>query len=81
MQVIEYNYLQRILINYLHKIKEKIFLLQGGYIMNKQKSKLSHDLAKKMLIEGESFETIMETTHLRLKDLKRIQRNEIDPHF
>lgn len=49
--------------------------------MNKQKSKLSHDLAKKMIIEGESFDTIMETTHLRLKDLKRIQKNEINPHF
>ena len=42
--------------------------------MNKQKTKLSHDLAKKMIIEGESFDTIMETTHLRLKDLKRIQK-------
>ena len=49
--------------------------------MNKQKSKLSHELAKKMLIEGESLDTIMETTHLRLKDLKRIQKNEIDTHF
>lgn len=66
---------------YLHKIREKIFHSIGGYLMNKQKSKLSHNLAKKMIIEGESFDTIMETTHLRLKDLKRIQRNEIDPHF
>ena len=66
---------------YLHKIREKILHSIGGYTMNKQKSKLSHDLAKKMIIDGESFDTIMETTHLRLKDLKRIQRNEIDPHF
>ncbi|WP_428817747.1 hypothetical protein ACQR2L_07050 [Clostridium butyricum] len=49
--------------------------------MNKVKSKQSHDLAKKMIIEGESFHSIMEATNLRLKDLKRIQQNEIDPHF
>ena len=66
---------------YLYIIKEKIFQSITGYTMNKQKSKLSHDLAKKMIIEGEAFDTIMQTTHLRLKDLKRIQRNEIDPHF
>lgn len=41
----------------------------------------SHDIAKKMIIEGKSFDSIMETTHLRLKDLKRIQREEIDPKF
>ena len=29
-----------------------------------------------MMIDGESFETIMEETHLRLKDLKRIQHEE-----
>ena len=34
-----------------------------------------------MIIDGESWEKIMETTHLRLKDLKRIQRDEIDPKF
>lgn len=51
------------------------------FIMNKVKSKQSHDLAKKMIIEGESFNSIMEATNLRLKDLKRIQQNEIDPHF
>lgn len=49
--------------------------------MNEKQNNSAHDLAKKMLIEGESFDNIMETTHLRLKDLKRIQRNEIDPHF
>ena len=37
--------------------------------------------AKEMIIAGESFEKIMDETHLRLKDLKRIQREEIDPHF
>lgn len=49
--------------------------------MNKLKSKQSHDLAKKMIIEGESFDKIMAATSLRLKDIKRIQRNEIDTHF
>ena len=34
-----------------------------------------HEQAKQMIIDGESFDTIMEKTHLRLKDLKRIQRN------
>lgn len=39
------------------------------------------EVAKQMMIEGESWQRIMDTTHLRLKDLKRIQREEIDPHF
>lgn len=39
------------------------------------------EVAKQMMIEGESWQKIMDTTHLRLKDLKRIQRDEIDPHF
>jgi len=43
--------------------------------------KAVYEEAKQMIINGESFDTIMEKTHLRLKDLKRIQRNEIDPHF
>ena len=51
------------------------------YNMNKLKDKQSHDLAKKMIIEGESFDDIIAATSLRLKDLKRIQRNEIDTHF
>lgn len=51
------------------------------YKMNKLKDKQSHDLAKKMIIEGESFDDIMAATSLRLKDLKRIQKNEIDTHF
>jgi len=41
----------------------------------------AHDIAKKMIIDGESFDVIMEKTHLRLKDLRRIQINEIDPKF
>lgn len=49
--------------------------------MSNEVNSSSHDIAKKMIIEGESFDAIMETTHLRLKDLKRIQREEIDPKF
>lgn len=40
-----------------------------------------HDLAKQMIIDGESFDVIMEKTHLRLKDIKKIRRKEIDTHF
>ena len=52
--------------------------------MNNMSNKINqsaHDMAKQMIIDGESFDTIMEKTNLRLKDLKRIQKNEIDPHF
>ena len=49
--------------------------------MSNEINSSSHDVAKKMILEGETFDTIMETTHLRLKDLKRIQREEIDPKF
>lgn len=49
--------------------------------MKKLDTLLSRDVAQKMIIDGESWEKIMETTHLRLKDLKRIQRDEIDPKF
>ena len=41
---------------------------------------LKKTVAKKMIIDGEPWEKIMDETHLRLKDLKRIQRDEIDPH-
>lgn len=37
--------------------------------------------AKKMLRHGDSFDKIMDETHLRLKDLKRIQRTEINPYY
>lgn len=36
--------------------------------------------AKQMILDGQSFDSIMEKTKLRLKDLKRIQR-EINKHF
>jgi len=49
--------------------------------MNDEENNSVHDMAKKMIIEGETFDAIMEKTHLRLKDLKRIQRDEIDPKF
>ena len=49
--------------------------------MNNEEKSPVHDIAKKMIIDGETFDTIMEKTHLRLKDLKRIQRDEIDPKF
>ncbi|MEG0295845.1 MAG: hypothetical protein RR620_03935 [Clostridium sp.] len=41
----------------------------------------AHTKAKQMIIDGESFEKIIDETHLRLKDLKRIQRDEINNHF
>lgn len=44
-------------------------------------NKSTHDMAKQMIIDGETFEKIMDKTHLRLKDLKRIQREEISNHF
>lgn len=49
--------------------------------MKKLDTLLNRDVAKKMIIDGESWEKIIETTHLRLKDLKRIQRDEISPKF
>lgn len=38
-------------------------------------------IAKEMLIAGESYDTIMSATNLRLKDIKRIQKEEINTHF
>ncbi|WP_459479699.1 hypothetical protein [Clostridium saccharoperbutylacetonicum] len=49
--------------------------------MNTEENSSLHDKAKKMMIDGESWDSIMEKTHLRLKDLRRIQINEIDPKF
>jgi len=34
-----------------------------------------------MLIDGESYDKIMDETHLRLKDIKRIEREEVSSHF
>lgn len=49
--------------------------------MKKIDKLLTRDVAKRMIVDGESWDKIIETTHLRLKDLKRIQRDEIDPKF
>ncbi|MBL4932335.1 MULTISPECIES: hypothetical protein [Clostridium] len=49
--------------------------------MLNEKEKELYKIAKEKIIAGESWDKIMEETHLRLKDLKRIQRDEIDPHF
>lgn len=49
--------------------------------MDSIENKSSHDIAKQMIIDGESFTKIMSLTNLRLKDLKRIQREEINTHF
>ena len=49
--------------------------------MSNEENNSAHDIAKKMIIDGESFDTIMEKTHLRLKDIRRIQIEEIDPKF
>jgi len=49
--------------------------------MSVEENDSAHDVAKNMIIAGESFDIIMEKTHLRLKDLRRIQIDEIDPHF
>lgn len=49
--------------------------------MKKLDIALANTIAKKMIIDGEPWEDIMSETHLRLKDLKRIQRDEINPHF
>lgn len=37
--------------------------------------------AKKMIMNGDSFDNIIKKTNLRLKDLKRIQREDINPKF
>lgn len=49
--------------------------------MSNEENNSSHDVAKKMIIEGKTFDTIMDATHLRLKDIKKIQREEIDTKF
>jgi DNA-directed RNA polymerase subunit H (RpoH/RPB5) len=49
--------------------------------MNRESQQDAFKVAKKMMIDGEDWDKIMQETRLRLKDLKRIQQNEIDPHF
>ena len=50
-------------------------------MMKKLDTLLSRDVAKRMIIDGEPWDKIIDTTHLRLKDLKRIHRDEIDSKF
>ena len=49
--------------------------------MDEQEKNVLNSRAKKMIIDGEHFSTIREKTHLRLKDLRKIQRDEINPKF
>lgn len=37
--------------------------------------------AVKMLRRGDTYSKIKEQTHLRFKDIKRIQRTDINPYF
>ena len=63
----------------MHKIKLKH--KKGDDIVADIKTASSRDRAKEMMIAGESWDKIMKETSLRLKDLKRIQRDEITSHF
>lgn len=49
--------------------------------MNRQEKNEKYKMAKQMLIDGKDWNLIMQETGLRLKDLKRVQREEINPHF
>ena len=49
--------------------------------MDRQSQQDAYKVAKKMMVDGEDWDKIMQETRLRLKDLKRIQKNEIDSHF
>lgn len=53
----------------------------GGKSMAHEIDPNLREEAKKMIMNGDSFDKIMEKTHLRLKDLKRIQREDINPKF
>lgn len=48
--------------------------------MEKQKEEMK-ERAKQMLIDGRTYDEIMSQTTLRLKDIKRIQREEISNKF
>lgn len=49
--------------------------------MNLEDDKNLREKAKQMLIDGQSYDEIRAETHLRLKDIKRIEREEISSHF
>lgn len=65
---------------YKAKTSSEKYLLGGTYMIQELDSEL-REKAKDMIMNGDSFDEIMEKTHLRLKDLKRIQREEITPKF
>lgn len=49
--------------------------------MNLENDKELREKAKQMLIDGQSYDEIRAETHLRLKDIKRIEREEVSSHF
>lgn len=49
--------------------------------MNLEDDKSLKEKAKQMLIDGQSYDEIRAETHLRLKDIKRIEREEVSSHF
>lgn len=49
--------------------------------MNLEEDKNLREKAKQMLIDGQSYDEIRAETHLRLKDIKRIEREEVSSHF
>lgn len=49
--------------------------------MNLEEDVKLREKAKQMLIDGQSYDEIRAETHLRLKDIKRIEREEVSSHF
>lgn len=49
--------------------------------MSRAEKNILQKQAREMLIAGESFDTIMSATGLRLKDVKKVQHNEISSRF
>lgn len=49
--------------------------------MDLENSKKLREKAKQMLIDGQSYDEIRAETHLRLKDIKRIEHEEVSSHF
>ena len=49
--------------------------------MNLEDDKKLREKAKQMLIDGQSYDEIRAETHLRLKDIKRIEREEVSSHL
>jgi len=56
-------------------------MLQEVKFMKLEDNPELREKAKQMLIDGESYDKIMDVTHLRLKDVKRIEREEVSSHF